>query len=118
MCTNAMAGPSSVPAPARSRPRTDLAGETIPFALTLEEAHRLTNLLAIDRLLTELFGEAAAWLKPALRSSTGKKPLDHKIQEGQRGDDAGQLQQGGRGGRCFHQPVRHSEAARRGLPSA
>ena len=42
-----------------------LQGKRPRFALTPEEAHRLTNLLTIDRLLTELFGEAAPWVKRA-----------------------------------------------------
>ena len=76
-------------APARSRGRTDLAGKRPRFALTSEQAHRLTHLLTIDRLLTDLFGEAAPWLKRPHRSTlfNGKKPLDFIIQEGQRGVD-------------------------------
>ena len=52
-----------------------LQGKRPRFALTSEQAHRLTNLLAIDRLLTDLFGEDAAWLKCAHRSAlfNGKK---------------------------------------------
>ena len=66
-----------------------LQGKRLRFALTPEEAHRLTSLLAIDRLLTELFGEAAPWVKRAHRSAlfNGKTPLDFMIQEGQRGVD-------------------------------
>ena len=41
-----------------------MQGKRPRFALTAEQAHRLTNLLAIDQLLTDLFGSAAWALCP------------------------------------------------------
>jgi hypothetical protein len=59
------------------------------FALTPDEAHRLTNLLAADRLLTDIFGEPAPWLRRPNRANPFKttKPINFMIRHGAEGID-------------------------------
>ena len=64
-------------------------GKRSRFSLNADEAHRLANLLAIERLLRELLGETAPWLRRANRSSPfgGQKPIEFMVRNGQTGID-------------------------------
>ncbi len=54
------------------------------FTLTADEAHRLADLLAIDRLLDNIQGEAASWLRRVNGAAPFRrtKPIDFMVKGG------------------------------------